>query len=97
MQVIWSNESLEKMREIQNFISDNNPGNAERFIRFLIDQTQPIAMSPNAGRMVPELENPEIGELIVKKYRLVYRVQKDRVCILTVFEGHRLIRRSELF
>ena len=48
------------------------------------------------GRIVPEISNPEIRELIVEKYRIVYRVQEEDIEILTVFEGHKLLRIDEL-
>ena len=51
---------------------------------------------PRAGRMVPEISNPDIGELLFKKYRIVYRVRKGSAEILIVFEGHRLLRVAEI-
>jgi plasmid stabilization system protein ParE len=44
------------------------------------------------GRVVPELANPDIRELLFKKYRIVYRLKANCIEILTVFEGHRLLR-----
>jgi len=46
--------------------------------------------------MVPEISNPAIRELLFKKYRIVYRVNKSNVEILVVFEGHRLLRIGEI-
>jgi len=46
--------------------------------------------------MVPEISNPEIRELIMKKYRIVYRIHEEVIEILTVFEGHKLLRTEEL-
>lgn len=44
------------------------------------------------GRVVPELANPEIRELLFRKYRIVYRLKGKRLEILTVFAGHRLLQ-----
>jgi plasmid stabilization system protein ParE len=45
---------------------------------------------PETGRIVPELENNEIRELIEGNYRIVYRVKaKDYVEILTVHHSSR--------
>jgi plasmid stabilization system protein ParE len=68
----------------------------ESFVNYLIDKGESIALNPRIGRMVPEISNPEIRELIVKKYRIVYRVQEEEIVILTVFEGHKLLRFDEL-
>jgi len=48
------------------------------------------------GRMVPEILNPLIRELIVKNYRIIYRLKKTNIEILTVHEGHRLLRLDEI-
>jgi hypothetical protein len=42
--------------------------------------------------MVPEVEDPDIREVFLKSYRIVYRVEARRILVLTVFEGHRKLR-----
>lgn len=46
---------------------------------------------PHAGRQVPELGRDDIREVLVRGYRIVYRVGPNGIDILTVFEGHRLL------
>ena len=92
MTVIWTDEALEKLWEIEQYIGSNSPENAEKFVNYLIEQGESIAFNPHMGRRVPEISNPEIRELIVKKYRIVYRVYKSQIEILTVFEGHKMLR-----
>ena len=96
MTVIWTREALEKLNEIEEFIGTDNPERAETFINYLIKCGESISQNPKIGRTVPDILNPEIREIIVKKYRMVYRINKDKIEILTVFEGHRLLRIDEL-
>ena len=44
---------------------------------------------PAFGRMVPERERPDLREVFVGSYRIVYRIRAESIDILTVFEGHR--------
>jgi hypothetical protein len=44
--------------------------------------------------MVPEWESKDVREVFLRNYRIVYRLQKDSIHILTVFEGHRQFLRS---
>ena len=44
------------------------------------------------GRQVPEFGRKDLRELIVRNYRIVYHLTADRIEIVTVFEGHRLMR-----
>jgi len=41
------------------------------------------------GRVVPELAEPDLRELIVDAYRLLYRVREDSVTIVAFVHGAR--------
>jgi toxin ParE1/3/4 len=96
MKVRWTHESLDRLIEIEAFISKDSPERAGSFINSIIECGESIAENPHMGRMVPETANHSIRELIFKGYRIVYRLLTDRIEILTVFEGHRLFRIEEL-
>lgn len=52
-----------------------------------------IPEEPMGGPMVPELELPEIRErLYRRKYRVVYRVQRDAIEIVCITHGARLLQ-----
>jgi len=97
MKVIWSKESLKRLIEIEEFIAEDNPEKAVEFTDFLISKSFLLEENPKMGRAVPEFPDPDIRELLIKGYRLVYHISENRIDILTVFEGHRLIRKSEIF
>lgn len=93
MNVTWSKEAGENLVEIEEFIAHDSPERAARFVDALIDHAEAIlADNPRSGRTVPELGYQDIRELIYRGYRIVYRLNGDRIEILTVFEGHRLLR-----
>jgi toxin ParE1/3/4 len=41
------------------------------------------------GRVVPEIGDRRIRELIVQSYRLIYKVERSRVAILGIIHGAR--------
>jgi len=41
---------------------------------------------------VPELGNPDVHELFVKEYRLIYSVEESRIVILGLIHGKRDLR-----
>ena len=96
MKVIWSKESLQQLIEIEQYISRDNPARAVRFINRLIDRAEKIKDYPYKGRVVPEFSLNEIREVFEKSYRIVYRIAENQIEILTVFEGHKLLRSSEI-
>ena len=96
MQIIWTHEALEQLAAIENYISKDSPERKAKFVDQLIEHAEALPDRPHMGRVVPEIANPDIRELIFKKYRIVYRLNADCIEILTVFEGHRLLRIDEI-
>lgn len=45
---------------------------------------------PELGRIVPERDEPILRELIVRPFRLVYRLRHGSIEIVTVFRASRL-------
>ncbi len=86
-----------QLTEIEDYISKDSSERAARFVNQLIERAEAVLSDkPQAGRIVPEIANPNIRELIFKNYRIVYRLNENNVEILTVFEGHRLLRIGEI-
>jgi toxin ParE1/3/4 len=96
MKLVWTRESLERLQEIEEFISRDSLDAAIKFIDKLIARTETLVINPEKGRIVPELSVKEIRELIYKNYRIVYLIKKNRIEILTVFEGHKLLKKKEV-
>ena len=95
MKIRWSHEALERLIEIEEYISMDSPARAAKFVDQIIDHTELLSDKPRMGRAVPELTTPDIRELIFKKYRIVYRIKANHIEIVTVFEGHRMPRSAE--
>jgi toxin ParE1/3/4 len=96
MKVRWTREAFVRLVEIEEFISRDSPSRARSFVEQIIERAESLPARPRIGRVVPEVSNPDIRELIFKKHRIVYRVRRDVVEILTVFEVHRLLRIGEI-
>ena len=96
MKIKWTHEALDRLFEIEDFISQDSPERAGKFVGQIIEHAESLSDKPLRGRTVPEISDPDIRELIFKKYRIVYRVKGNSLDILTVFEGHRLMRIDEI-
>jgi len=91
-----THEALLRLFEIEDFISQDSPDRARKFVDQIIEHTESLSDNTLCGRTVPEISNPDIRELIFRKYRIVYRIKGNNLDILTVFEGHRLLRIDEI-
>lgn len=97
MKILWTREALRQLTEIEDFIARDNVERAAKFVDEIVAHAEPaLPGEPRSGRTVPEISHTDIRELIYKKYRIVYRVTKNNVEILTVFEGHRMLRVDEI-
>ena len=96
MEILWSHEALTQLIGIDAFISKDGPDRAARFVAQIIKYADGALLDqPRMGRVVPEISNQAIRELIFKGYRIIYRPNPDSIEILTVFEGHRMLRIDE--
>ena len=93
MNLIWTKEALDQLNSIETYIGQNNPERAEQFILFLINSTKSITNNSKIGRIVPEITNPKIREIIVKQYRIVYQIKNKNIEILTVFNGQKQLKK----
>ena len=97
MKIFWTKEALLRLQEIEEYISRDNPIGAIEFVDKLITVAETIIDNPQKGRIVPELSLENIRELLYQNYRIVYLVKKNSAAILTVFEGHQLLNKEEIF
>jgi toxin ParE1/3/4 len=96
MKLSWTREALIRLQEIEEYISRDNPQVAVEFIDKIISVAETIPGNPEKGRIVPELSIEQIRELLYKNYRIVYYRKKSIIEILTVFEGHQLLKKEEV-
>ena len=92
MKTEFSPVALADLDAIALYIARDAPDVALVWVDRLIDRAERAARSPRAGRIVPEWGDPDIREVFLKSYRIIYRVEHARILVLTVFEGHHLLQ-----
>jgi toxin ParE1/3/4 len=74
--VVLSPRAIEDLRDIVLYVASNRPDAAELIGLALIEKTKVLGSFPFSGRVVPEFADRLIRELILKPYRIVYRVDE---------------------
>ena len=87
--VIWPERALDHVRSIYEYVAQTSPLYAEALADRLLARGEQLKAHPESGRMVPELERPEIRELIESGYRVLYLRDRDAVRVLAVVHGRR--------
>ncbi|HEY0365225.1 MAG TPA: type II toxin-antitoxin system RelE/ParE family toxin, partial [Pyrinomonadaceae bacterium] len=66
----------------------DDPDQGLRFGRFLIHHAKALAHFPERGRVVPEFDDESIRELIVRAYRIIYRLNHNERSIEVIRFWH---------
>ena len=95
MKIIWSPLAIDRTTEIAEYIAQDNPSAARKWVETLFDKVQLLKSSPKSGRIVPETHREDIRELIYGNYRIVYRVGEKMVSVLTIRHGKQILPLEE--
>lgn len=77
-QVILSPKAVSDLEAIVRYISLNNPESARKLGQRLLEKTKELSQFPFKGQKVVEFDDPDIRQLILRPYRIVYRIEEDK-------------------
>jgi toxin ParE1/3/4 len=87
--VAWSRSAQAALDEAIAYIHHDSPANARRVLVAALKAAASLETLAERGRIVPELASSDIRELLVFKFRLLYRVSDDRVTVVAFLRGVR--------
>ena len=83
--IIWTRSSLRDLQQIHEYISEDSKFYADRFVKRLVTRVDILEDFPLTGRMIPEMEDETLRELIEGNYRIFYKIEKRKgISILRV-------------
>jgi len=89
----WTPQSKSDLIAIAEFIAQDSKKYARLQIHRIRARARQITSHPNSGRVVPEMEDPLIRELILGNYRIIYYISSpERVDILTVHHSAKVLK-----
>ena len=92
-EVVWTNPAWDDLAGIAEYIARDSKFYAATFVREAKEAAASLANLAERGQIVPELGDESIRELLVRSYRLVYKVSGKQVFILTLIHGARRLWR----
>lgn len=87
--VEWAKPGSLDLVETLEYIGRDSPMYAAIFLERVDSVAASLTSFPLRGRMVPELNDPNIRELLLDNYRLIYEVGGDTIWILGLIHGAR--------
>jgi toxin ParE1/3/4 len=87
--VKWTAPAKRDLRKIHEYIAEDSKYYAKRVTDDIIAKTEKLNDFPEIGRMVAELQETNIRELIIYSYRLLYEIKPQKIEILAIIHGKR--------
>ncbi|MFH0975122.1 MAG: type II toxin-antitoxin system RelE/ParE family toxin [Spirochaetota bacterium] len=70
-----SKPAREDLRQIHDYIARDSRHYAHEVIIIILENIKLIESFPRKGRIVPEIQDDNIREILVYSYRIVYRIR----------------------
>ena len=85
--ITWTPQALKDLQAIEQYYQQAAPDFAGIIVNSLLEATKRLEPFPESGRIVPEIGDESIREILHRKYRIVYYVADNNVDILTLFHA----------
>lgn len=87
--VVWTDPGWANLEAAADYIAQDSPRYAAGLVREARDAARSLAHLANRGRVVPEINELNVRELFVWRYRLIYRVSDRMVEVLAFIHSAR--------
>ena len=98
VKVKWNEEALSDIDEIAEFIAVDSITYAMIQTEKFFESVNVLSKNPFLGKIVPELNENNVRQLVEGNYRIVYEIKnKTTIEVLCVLHGMRLLERHPTF
>jgi toxin ParE1/3/4 len=96
MKIVWSPLAVERASEIVDYITQDKPPAAEKWIQTVFSKVEQLRLNPEIGRIVPEINDRLFREIIYGNYRIIYHIETKQISILTIQHGKQILPIDEI-
>ena len=91
--IAFAESAVKDIEAIRAWYTGQNVASVgERVIREIISSVERLALFPESGRIVPEFRIPNLREVIHPPFRIVYRLEENKVRIVRVWRSEKLLQ-----
>jgi addiction module RelE/StbE family toxin len=97
VRINWTFQAKNDLKDIADYISKDSKLYAKRQVLKIRNRTDILKSQNYSGRMVPEIQDENIREILEGNYRIIYReVNENRIDILTIHHFSRDLRKRKI-
>lgn len=86
---MWTESAVVDLESIKDYISRDSEYFGMVVAERKFNAVERISEFPGIERMTPEADDPEIKEILVHNYRVIYRIYTDNILILAIVHSAR--------
>ena len=87
--VRWSAPAKTDLQNIHDYIAQDSRHYAKKVTDEILERSITLDDFPLKGRIVPEIEDPNVREVFLYSYRLIYEIRAKTIFVLAVAHGKR--------
>ena len=87
--VVWTERARDALDDAITYVAKDSPQAARRLAERILDAAASLEHLSERGRIVPELKDPSVRELLVHPYRVIYEIHQSDVAILALLHEAR--------
>lgn len=85
VEVIITRSARQDLIDIGDYISQDSPERAQVLVDRLLNRIQILETHPNFEPQIPELEDPNLRQLIESNYRILYQIASEELIYISRF------------
>lgn len=93
-QLTWSCDADRDLSNIYNYINKDSLYYSMKTISKIIELVNELKISPYMGRKIPEYNENCKRELIYKSYRIMYKIEFNKILIHRIWHSARLVTKK---
>ncbi len=91
--ITFAVSAVKDLEDIRQWYADQHvPDVGESLLREVVDHVERLVDFPQSGRIVPEFGVTQLREIIQPPFRIVYRLDNDRVRVVRIWRSERQLK-----
>ncbi len=91
--ITFTASAVNDLDDIRSWYADQQiPAVGDKLLREIVSQVEKLGAFPESGRVVPEFGIANLREIICSPFRIIYRLNENKVMVVRVWRSERLLK-----
>ena len=86
MKIVYAKQAKEQLQNIKEFISLDSKTVAMRYLFKIKEKIEILSIYPYIGKINATMNVDNIRDFVILGYKVIYKINKDNIIILTIYK-----------